>query len=354
MNQLSIRISKRILMMLAATLTAITAVAAVPVTGTVIDPDGEPMIAASVIEKGSGAGVATDFDGNFRLEVSSLDATLVVSYVGYQPKEVALDGRDYVKIVLDDASVMLDEVVAIGYGVVRKSDATGSVAVVKPDEIEAGISTSVQDMLVGQTPGVVVTTSGGPEGSANIRIRGGSSLSASNDPLIVLDGVPLSNDGVQGMSNPLAMISPESIESMTILKDASATAIYGSRASNGVIIVTTKKGANGSPTLTFTANFYVDQAAKIWDVPNAGEFTQLIKKYYGADSNAYERLGSSDTDWQREILRTTFSSDYALRQRHDSQYALPRLADLHQQQRYPPRIKYGPPDFRLQPRSEIL
>ncbi|MBD5180839.1 MAG: SusC/RagA family TonB-linked outer membrane protein, partial [Bacteroidales bacterium] len=158
----------------------------------------------------------------------------------------------------------------------------------------------------------MVTTSGGPEGAANIRIRGGSSLSASNDPLIVVDGVPLSNDGVQGMSNPLAMINPESIESMTILKDASATAIYGSRASNGVIIITTKKGASGTPTLTFNANFYVDQAAKIWDVPNAGEFADLVKKYYGADSNAYAKLGQADTDWQREILRTTFSSDYAL------------------------------------------
>ncbi len=143
---------------------------------------------------------------------------------------------------------MLEEVVAIGYGTVKKEDATGSVSMVKPDEIDAGLATSAQDLLVGKSPGVVVTSGGGdPQAGATIRIRGGSSLNANNDPLIVIDGVPIDNTGVQGMSNPLAMVSPDNVESMTVLKDASATAIYGSRASNGVIIITTKKGKSGKP-----------------------------------------------------------------------------------------------------------
>ena len=169
-------------------------------------------------------------------------------YVGYEPQNVAVEGRTLVKVTLQESSLMLDEVVAIGYGTVKKEDATGSVSTIKPTEIQAGLSASVQDLLVGQTPGVVVTPSAGPEGSGTIRIRGGSSLNANNDPLIVLDGVPLSNQGTQGMGNPLAMISPDNIETMTVLKDASATAIYGSRASNGVIIITTKKRPVGQAT----------------------------------------------------------------------------------------------------------
>lgn len=283
----------------------------ITVTGTVIDNLGEPLMGASVLEEGSSAGVATDLDGNFTIQVAP-NATLVVSYIGYNTERVAVDGRTNITITLSENSVMLNEVVAIGYGVVKKSDATGSVAVVKPDEIEAGISTSVQDMLVGQTPGVVVTTGGGPEGKADIRIRGGSSLNASNDPLIVIDGVPLSNDGVQGMSNPLAMINPESIESMTVLKDASATAIYGSRASNGVIIITTKKGIAGKPQVTFSANFYVNTPRELYDNLSADEYRNLVKKYYGAESTAYTTLGKYNTDWQKEVTRTTFSSDYTL------------------------------------------
>lgn len=200
----------------------------ITVTGTVTDTEGEPLIGASIVAK-QGEGVSTDIDGNYRINVAP-DGVLIVSYVGYKPQEIPVDGRTKIDIVMETNSVVLNEVVAIGYGAVRKSDATGSVSLVKPDEIEAGIATSAQDLLVGATPGVVVTSSGGsPEGGATIRIRGGSSLSASNDPLIVLDGVPLANDAVQGMANPLAMISPDNIESMTILKDASATAIYGSR-----------------------------------------------------------------------------------------------------------------------------
>lgn len=283
----------------------------IAVQGKVIDSAGEPLIGASVLEQGTSTGVATDFDGNFTIQVAP-DATLLVSYVGYEPQSVAVNGQQQLTITLKESSLMLDEVVAIGYGTVKKEDATGSVAMVKPSEIEAGLSSSVQDLLVGQTPGVVVTPSAGPEGAGTIRIRGGSSLNASNDPLIVLDGVPLSNQGTQGMGNPLAMISPDNIESMTILKDASATAIYGSRASNGVIIITTKKGQEGKLQVNFTANMTVQTARKTWDVLTGDEYRQVMTNYWGANSPAALAMGTENTDWQDEVLRTTVSHDYNL------------------------------------------
>ena len=285
----------------------------ITVHGYVDDDMGEPLIGATVMEKGTTNGTATDIDGNFTLNVDPY-ATLVVSYVGYDPMEVPVNNRTDIKITMKQNAQMLAETVVIGYGSVKKSDATGSVALVTPDEIDAGISTSAQDLLVGASPGVVVTSNGGsPEGGATIRIRGGASLNASNDPLIVLDGVPLSNDGVNGMANPLAMISPDNIESMTILKDASATAIYGSRASNGVIIITTKKGKGGKrPQVNFSANMTVNTARKTWKVLNADEFRNLIKNQFGEDSEAYSALGSANTNWQKEILRTAISQEYNL------------------------------------------
>lgn len=281
------------------------------VQGTVIDENGEPVIGASVVTS-SGAGTATDFDGKFTLNASA-DAVLTVSYVGYTPLKVAVNGKNTITVQLKSSSVVLDEVVAIGYGVVKKSDATGSVSMLKPDEIEAGLATSAQDLLVGKSPGVVVTSGGGdPQAGATIRIRGGASLNASNDPLIVIDGVPLDDTGVQGMSNPLAMVNPDNVESMSVLKDASATAIYGSRASNGVIIITTKKGKKGKPQINFSANMYVNHARKTWDVLDAGEFRQILTEYWGAEHDAVKALGSANTDWQKEVLRTTISHDYNL------------------------------------------
>ncbi len=297
-------------MLLAFTLPALAQ--KITVHGHVVDETGEELIGASVMEKGTANGAATDLDGNFELSVSP-NATLVVSYLGYDNVDVAVDGRTDITVVMSANTTMLTETVVIGYGSVRESDATGSVALVTPDEISEGISTSAQDLLTGASPGVVVTSSGGsPEGGATIRIRGGSSLSATNDPLIVLDGVPLSNDGIQGMANPLAMISPDNIESMTILKDASATAIYGSRASNGVIIITTKKGRSGRPQVNFSANVSVNTPRRTWDVLNAGEFSQLVRDYWGEDSDAAAEIGTADTDWQKQVLRTSVSHDYAL------------------------------------------
>ncbi len=282
----------------------------ITVSGTVVDPTGEPLIGASVLAQGTTTGVATDIDGNYRLEVEA-DGTLVVSYVGYNTKTVPVNGQTTINVTLEENTVVLQEVVAIGYGVVKKSDATGSVAMVKPDDIEAGLATSAQDLLVGAAPGVVVTTDGGnPAGGASIRIRGGASLSASNNPLIVLDGVPLSDRDYGGVS-PLTMVSPDNIESMTVLKDASATAIYGSRASNGVIIITTKKGQAGKPQINFSANMHVNAAANTWDVLSAEKFRALVTEQIGTES-AIAQLGGASTDWQDEILRTTVSHDYSL------------------------------------------
>lgn len=299
----------------------------ITVKGTVIDEYGDPLIGATIMQKGTTNGTAADMDGNFELSCDP-NATLVVSYVGYDPMDVHVNGRTEIKIEMKENATLLSETVVIGYGSVKKSDATGSVAIVKPDDIEAGISTSAQDLLVGASPGVVVTTSGGdPSGNANIRIRGGSSLSASNDPLIVIDGVPQSNQSNAGGTNALTMLNPQNIESMTILKDASATAIYGSRASNGVIIITTKKGSSGRPQVNFAANFHVNTARKTLKMMNSQEFVNLIEQY--GNDRAKEMLYSNpvnpelgteagsnfnlyDIDWQKQVLRTAFSQDYSL------------------------------------------
>ncbi|MDE6329376.1 MAG: TonB-dependent receptor [Muribaculaceae bacterium] len=299
----------------------------ITVTGTVIDEYGEPLIGATIMQKGTSNGTAADFDGNFELTCDP-NATLVVSYVGYDPMEIHVNGRTHISIEMKENATLLSETVVIGYGSVKKSDATGSVAVVTPDDIDAGMSTSAQDLLVGASPGVVVTTSGGdPSGNANIRIRGGSSLSASNDPLIVIDGVPQSNQSNAGGTNALTMLNPQNIESMTILKDASATAIYGSRASNGVIIITTKKGQSGRPQVNFAANFHVNTARKTLKMMGTQEYVGLIEQYGNdrAKQMLYENpinaeLGTEagsafnlyDTNWQKEVLRTAFSQDYSL------------------------------------------
>ena len=305
-------IATKLLFLMAGLLFAFTLKAqTISVSGVVSDPSGEPLIGASILAEGTSQGTATNIDGEYTLNVAP-NATLVFSYVGYDVQKVPVDGRSTINVTMTENSVMLNEVVAIGYGKVKKSDATGSVAVIKPDEIEAGLATSVQDMLVGQTPGVVVTTAGGPEGNAQIRIRGGSSLSASNDPLIVIDGVPLSGDGVQGMGNSLSMISPENIESMTVLKDASATAIYGSRASNGVIIITTKKGKAGKPQVSFAANMYVNTPRKQFETMSTEDFRRAVIEHTDESSSYRALLGSANTNWQDEVLRTTVSSDYNL------------------------------------------
>ncbi len=293
----------------------------ITVSGVVYDAEGEPAIGATVALEGQPtAGVTTDFDGNYEIKVAP-NAKLVYSLVGCTPQTIAVDGRTRIDVNLKSDTEVLDEFVVVGYGRVKKSDATGSVATVKPGDIEAGLASSAQDLLVGASPGVVVTTDGGsPQGGASIQIRGGASLSASNEPLIVIDGVPMNAQSVTGSSNPLSLVSPESIESMTILKDASATAIYGSRASNGVIIITTKKGKSGKPQVSFAANFFVNTPRNYMNMMDGNEFADFILSQYGSDSAQATALGQMvngervvyNTDWQKEVLRTSFSQDYSL------------------------------------------
>ena len=267
------------------------------------------MLPAKACVEGQQGGVVTDFDGNFVIKANQ-GAQITVSYIGYQTATVT--AAPNVTVLLEDESKSLNEVVVIGYGVARKNDLTGSVTAMKPDEKNHGLITSAQDMMQGKIAGVNVTSGGGtPGGSSTIRIRGGSSLNASNDPLIVIDGMALDRQGVKGSPNALSMVNPNDIESFTVLKDASATAIYGSRGSNGVIIITTKKGRAGmAPKVSYNGNMSYSVKRNKLDVLNADEYRAFIKSYYGEDSDAAAMLGNADTDWQEEIFHGAVSSDH--------------------------------------------
>ena len=283
----------------------------IAVKGHVKDTTGEPVIGANVLVKGTTNGTITDFDGNFMLNVPK-DAILSVSFVGYKTAEVK--AAPTVMVTLEDDSQVLDAVVVIGYGSVKKNDMTGSVTAIKPDKLNKGLITNAQDMMTGKIAGVSVVSKGGAPGTgATIRIRGGSSLTAENDPLIVIDGLAMDNKGVKGLSNPLSMVNPNDIESFTVLKDASATAIYGSRASNGVIIITTKKGQAGArPTISYDGNLSVSNVKSTVDVMDGNQFRSFIKDIWGEDSEAYSKLGNANTDWQKEIFRAAVSTDHNL------------------------------------------
>lgn len=283
----------------------------IAVKGHVKDTTGEPVIGANVLVKGTTNGTITDFDGNFMLNVPK-DAILSVSFVGYKSAEVK--AASTVMVTLEDDSQVLDAVVVIGYGSVKKNDMTGSVTAIKPDKLNKGLITNAQDMMTGKIAGVSVISKGGaPDEGATIRIRGGSSLTAENDPLIVIDGLAMDNKGVKGLANPLSMVNPNDIESFTVLKDASATAIYGSRASNGVIIITTKKGQAGArPTISYDGNVSVSTVKSTVDVMDGDQFRSFIKDIWGEDSEAYSKLGNANTDWQKEIFRPAVSTDHNL------------------------------------------
>ena len=242
MKQVNIQIPLRMLGLLLGLFLSVGAFAQIEVKGHVKDATGEPIIGATVRVDGTQTATVSDFDGNFVLKANQ-GANITISYVGYQ--NATVKAAPSVEVTLVDDETVLQDVVVIGYGTVRKSDATGSVMSVEADQLNKGLATSPADLLQGKTPGVQITTDGGAPGAgAKIRIRGGSSLSASNDPLIVIDGLPISSTGISG-GDVLNTINPNDIESFSILKDASATAIYGSRASNGVILITTKKGKQG-------------------------------------------------------------------------------------------------------------
>ena len=298
---------------------SVSAFAQSTITGQVKDATGEPVIGASVLINGTSNGTVTDLDGNFSVNVQP-GATLTISYIGFQKQQVAA-ANGMVITLQEDQAQQMNEVVVIGYGAVKKSDLTGSVTALKPDSKNKGLVVNAQDMLAGKVAGVSVTSDGGtPGGGANIRIRGGSSLNASNNPLIVIDGVAMDQTGIKGVSNPLSLVNPQDIESFNVLKDASATAIYGSRGSNGVIIITTKKGRRGLQ-VSYNGSFTVSRNSKNLDVLSADEYRSLIAKKFGTDlytldSNgnkvptAYSRLGSANTNWQNEIFRTALSHDH--------------------------------------------
>lgn len=269
--------------------------------------NGEALIGATVIVEGEKSGTVTDFDGNFSLQVSSSAKKIKVSYIGYIDKVLSIS--DNMKVKLESDSKALADVVVIGYGTARKSDLTGSVATVKSKDFNKGLVSSPEQLINGKVSGVqIMSNSGSASAGSTIRVRGGASLNASNDPLIVLDGVPLEQGGISGnSSNFLSMINPSDIESMTVLKDASSTAIYGSRASNGVIIITTKKGQQGAVKVNFNTTNSLQTRAQMVDMLSRDEFVNVINQY-GTD-NQKSLLGTANTDWNDEVYRTAFGTD---------------------------------------------
>lgn len=332
MKQVKTRIPLRILALVCGLFISLGAFAQIQVKGNVKDDTGEPVMGATVRVVGQEGGTTSDFDGNFSITAPQ-GGQLTISFMGFQTVTVA--ARSVINVTLHEDSKVLDDVVVIGYGVAKKSDLTGAVTALKPDMKNKGVVVNPQDMLQGKVAGVsVISNDGTPGGGAQIRIRGGSSLSASNDPLIVIDGVAIDNNGVKGLSNLLSIVNPQDIESFNVLKDASATAIYGSRGSNGVIIITTKKGLkNGSkmPQISYAGSVTISKKTKTWDVMDAGEYRDFIYGLFGAkdadgnylrnaaglvtdadgnvpDPIAY--LGTANTDWQDLIYHTAVSHDH--------------------------------------------
>nr|WP_319272557.1 TonB-dependent receptor [uncultured Draconibacterium sp.] len=277
------------------------------IKGNVKDKNGLPLPGVSIVLKGTSTGITSDVDGNYKLEVPKNAETLVFSFIGMKSKEVIISDKEVINVTLEEDLMDIEEVVVIGYGQIRKSDVTGSVSSVKPDELNRGSVTKTTDLLVGKVAGLQITMpSGSPDSNGTIRIRQGASLNASNSPLIVVDGVA---------GESLSYINTEDIESINVLKDASSTAIYGSRGANGVIIVTTKKGAktsNGqavSPVFNYRGDFSVNQNTRFLDVYSPDEFrSEFLKRYpdYGS------LLGNSSTDWQDEIYRLGFTQKHTI------------------------------------------
>lgn len=279
------------------------------ITGKVSDSkDGSPLSGVTVVPKGAKTGTQTSANGTFKLMIPSGINTIIVSSVGYATQEVDITGRSTAEVSLVVNNASLGEVVVIGYGTARKKDLTGSVASISSKDFNKGAITTPEQLISGKVAGVSITPNDGAPGSGStIRIRGGASLNASNDPLIVVDGMPLSNSGLAGVANPLSLINPNDIASISILKDASATAIYGSRASNGVIMITTKKGQKGKPKFSFTSQLSVGVIEKKFSVLSPTQFRNLVNTYGTNDQKAL--LGTVNTDWQDQIYQAAIGTD---------------------------------------------
>ncbi|WP_316842851.1 SusC/RagA family TonB-linked outer membrane protein [Pedobacter gandavensis] len=291
-------------------------------TGTVLDETGLPLPGASIQIKSINKSTTTDASGKYRLSGLSNGATTVIaSYIGYtsSSQAVTISGNTVLNLSLKPDAQSLNEVVVIGYGTQQKKDLTGSIATVSAKDFQKGAITSPDQLIQGKVAGVNVISNGGqPGGGSTIRIRGGASLNASNDPLIVIDGVPFSGNTVNNAPSPLSLINPNDIETFTILKDANATAIYGSRASNGVVLITTKKGSSVEPVINFNTNNSYETVAKTVDVLSADQIRAYVNQYGNKsydDNPAHTYvalLGNANTDWQKEIYKNAFSTDNAL------------------------------------------
>ena len=287
-----------VLMLVISTLSA-AAQDAYVVKGVIQDQIG-PVIGATVMEQGTTNGASTGLDGDYTIAVSGPDAMLEFSCIGYKT-QIFKASEVPATVMLEEDTFFLDDVVVIGYGTVKKEDMTGSIVAIKTEELNRGAVVSTQDMLKGKVPGLqIIPGDGGPGSGSTIRIRGAASLNASNDPLIVIDGVPIAADGGAGMANPLETINPNDIESFTVLKDASSAAIYGSRASNGVIIITTKRGKGGRPQVSYSGSVSVQTNSERIPVMTPGEFREYVAETFPAGTATGDyvqsHLGNVDTD----------------------------------------------------------
>ena len=301
------------------------------VSGMVEDGSG-PVAGAAVVELGASNGTSTDLDGMFSLRIADPQAEVEISCVGYVSRRFVASQIPKV-ITLTEDSEFLDEIVVIGYGTVKKEDLTGSVAAIKAEDINRGAVTNTQDMLKGKIAGVLITPGdGGPGSGSRIRIRGSASLNASNDPLIVIDGVPVAQGAGGAMSNPLDLLNPNDIESFTVLKDASSSAIYGSRASNGVIMITTKKGIGSRPQVSYTGSFSLQNVHKKVPVMSPGELMDFYARTYPEGTPTGDRIkeiqGTSQTDWQDLIFRTAFSTEHNVSMRGNYSSMMPYRASI--------------------------
>ncbi len=290
------------------------------VTGTVTGDDG-PLPGVNVIEKGTQNGVTTDFDGNYSIDLTSPDAVLVFSFIGFTTQDVAVNGQTVINVQLVVDAQALDEVVVIGYGTTTVKDATGAVVSIKAEDFNGGVIASPEQLIQGKTAGVQITqTSGEPGAGINIRIRGTSSVRSNNNPLFVVDGVPLSGDdtsangqnlgfGNSASKNPLNFLNPNDIESISILKDASATAIYGSRGANGVVIITTKDGRGSKSQFEFASSFSFSSPAEEYNLLKRDQFLAAVTQFGG---NAADQDLGSNTDWQDLVTRNAVSNNQNL------------------------------------------
>ncbi|MDQ1163946.1 TonB-dependent receptor [Flavobacterium sp. SORGH_AS_0622] len=286
-----------------------TVLAQSTLTGTVTDlATGQPIPGVNVNVQGAAGGTSTDFDGKFQLPNLKNGDKIIVSFIGYKTSTIVFNGQKNLAVSLEEDTNQLKEVVVqVGYGTVKKKDATGSVSQIAAKDFNKGINVTPESLISGRISGVNVTGGGAPGAKADIRIRGGSSLNASNEPLIVLDGLPLSNAVPSGATSILSTIDPNDIESFTVLKDASAAAIYGSRAANGVIVITTKKGSKGAVKVNFSSQVGINTVANTVDVMSADQFRELVNTKGTPAQQAL--LGNANTNWQNEIFHTALTTN---------------------------------------------